>query len=100
MATDRSLIQERIPERLRKVDLVRNALERLTSNGKASVADVVVLALDRTSAIELRLDAVAALMAEEKGEEEIVRKLLESDDPMIVIETLKIIRRLAPEWAI
>lgn len=100
MEKDGPPIHERVSARLRQVDLVRDSLARLASQGKVWVNDVSALALDTTSPVELRLDAIVALLSTEEGDEVLLRKLLASDDRMIIIETLKFIRRLGTDWVI
>lgn len=89
-----------IPARLWELEAVREASQQLTSQGKGNIGDVEALALDKTAPIESRFDAITVLMAMERGRTDILRDLLGSNDPMIVIETLKSVRSTGTEWAI
>ena len=93
--------ESRIPaELLRESVIVRDALQRLASQGKRDFSDVEALALDRTALIDSRLDAITVLMAMQENRADILPELLDSNDRMLVIETLKSIRNVGTEWAI
>ncbi len=93
-------IEGGIPARLRELETVREALERLAGQGKREVGDVEALARDSAAVTDSRLDAITALMAMEEGRVDILRDLLDSNDRMLCIETLKSIRNVGTEWAI
>jgi HEAT repeat protein len=103
MATQCDLpIESGISTRLRELEAVRDAVQRVAAQGKREVGDVEALALDRAAPIMSRLDAITVLTAMPQGRAEVLGALLDSDDPMLVVETLKCVRnartaRAAPE---
>ena len=92
-------IESGIPTRLRELEAVRDAVQRVAAQGKREVSDVEALALDKTAPIVSRLDAIAVLTAMPQGRAEVPGGLLDSDDRALVVETLKCVRNARTAWA-
>ena len=100
MATRKVPIEHRLQSRLLGLKNVRDALERLAGCGKTEVAEIQTRALDPTVDMSSRVDAITIILALKRGPRRLLRHLLNSEDRTVVIETLKAIKFLSPEWAL
>lgn len=91
MGSDKGNIQESISARLRHSDPVRKALKRLASQGLIGAEDIKAIATNDKSPVDSRIDAVTAVLATERGGEEVLSQLLNTEDRTLFVETLKAI---------
>jgi len=91
--------EREIVPRLRNSQIVRDALRRLTGQGKREVESAEMLAVNGEATLDQRLDAITIVTALKRGSADVLLSLLSSDDQTIVIEALKSIRNFRTEWA-
>ena len=100
MRSDKGNIQEIISMRLRHSDPVQKALKRMASQGFTGAEDIKAIATNDKSPVDSRIDAVTAVLAMERGGEEVLSQLLNTEDRTVFVETLKAISMLQTEWAL
>lgn len=93
-------IESLLNSRLRKQNTVSLALERLTAAGKIRVSEIQRIACDPAATLSMRIDAITIFLALRKGSRRSLRQLLNSENRTIVIETLKGVKLLSPDWAL
>jgi len=94
------LVRDCISEHMRENAGVRTALARLSTQGKEKVREVEGIALDAGSDNDLRLEAIALVLAMKQDSTQFLARLLDADDKFIIVETLKRIREFATDWAV
>jgi hypothetical protein len=82
------------------MEIVQDALRRLTRHGHVEAVDIQMLARDATLPFELRRDAITIVLATGDPRTGLLRDLLHAGDDFVAIETLKIIKYLGTEWAL
>ena len=97
---DKRNIQESISARLQHSDPVREALKRLASQGLVRPDVIKAMATNDKTPLDSRIDAVTVVLAMERGGEEVLSRLLDTEDRTVFVEVLKVIATLHTNWAL
>ena len=100
MHSDPRDIRNEILAQLQHSDPVRKALKQLASRGVTKTDEIKAIATDDRSGVDSRIDAIIAILAVERGAEEVLCDLLDTEDRTVFVETLKVIASLHPRWAL
>jgi hypothetical protein len=100
MSDQKTLVPEWVTARLRGLQPVISAATRLSGQQDLGAEKVRTLALDPSGNIDTRVDAATLLVASEIPERRVLEALFDSNDDVLVIETLKRIREIGPEWVV
>jgi len=72
----------------------------MASQGVRGTDEIKAIATNDKSPFDSRIDAVIAVLAMERGGEEVLSHLLNTEDRTLFVETLKVIATLQTKWAL